>query len=61
MRELPDAFAGITNVPEDVNSSYLRMPPPAEIVVHAGIPAATPKTWLAVPMPSRAGVLADEA
>jgi hypothetical protein len=41
---LPDADAGMTNEPFPVNSWYLRMPPPAEIVVHAGMPAVTPKT-----------------
>jgi hypothetical protein len=51
----------MTNEPDEVNSSYFRTPPPEEIVVHAGTPADTLRTWLAVPIPSRAGVLAAEA
>jgi hypothetical protein len=58
---LPDAVAGITKLPEDVNSSYFRTPPLAPIVVHAGTPAAMPSTWLAVPMPNRATVAEPEA
>ena len=37
------------------------IPPPPAGVVHAGTPADTLKTWLAVPIPNRAGVLAAEA
>ena len=36
-------------------------PPPPLGVVHEGTPLTTESTWLAVPMPSRAGVLAAEA
>jgi hypothetical protein len=61
MSALPDAFAGMTNEPDEVNSSYLRMPPLAPMVVQAGTPAAMPSTWFAVPMPSRATVAEPEA
>jgi hypothetical protein len=36
---LDDAFAGMTNDPDEVNSSYLRMPPLAAAAAHTGTPA----------------------